>query len=61
MRPLIDGGSLKETGVKMYLIEGVLPTYKLCVSALKRVIEAEEDDELLPSDPLDTTLWIAKK
>jgi len=60
MRRLIDGGSVKETGVKKDLIKGVLPTYKECVKALKRVLEAEEDSELLASDPLDTSLWMAK-
>lgn len=60
MRGLIDGGLVKETGVKKDLLKGILPTYKVCVKALKRVIEAEEDEELLPSDPLDLSQWVAK-
>lgn len=61
MRSLIDGGSVKEITVKMNLITRVLPTYKACVKALKQVIEAEENEELLPYDQLDTKLWITKK
>ncbi|KAL7517199.1 hypothetical protein ACHAWF_000113, partial [Thalassiosira exigua] len=60
MRGLIDGGSVRETGVKKDLIKGILPKYRACMSALKRIIEAEENDELLPSEPLDTTTWIPK-
>ena len=58
MRGLIDGGEVKETGIKKDLIKGVLPTYKACVKALKRVLDAEDNDELLPSDSL--TPWIPK-
>ena len=60
MRSLIDGGLVKETAVRMDLIKEVLPTYKVCVKALKQVIQAEENEELLSSDPLDTQFWIAK-
>jgi ATP-dependent RNA helicase DDX51/DBP6 len=53
MRSLIDGGSVLTEGVKRDLIKGVLPTYKACVVALKRVIDDEENGEILSSDPLD--------
>mmetsp|Transcript_9418 Transcript_9418/g.16370 ORF Transcript_9418/g.16370 Transcript_9418/m.16370 type:complete len:593 (+) Transcript_9418:3-1781(+) len=58
MRSLIDGGSVKGIGVKMDLIKGVLPIYKNCVKALQRVIIAEENDELLPSEAIEAQQWI---
>jgi ATP-dependent RNA helicase DDX51/DBP6 len=58
MRSLIDGGLVTETGVKKDLIKGILPTYKSCVKALKQVIEAEEADEVLPSDTIDVSEWL---
>ena len=59
MRSLIDGGLVKEERVKKDLIKGTLPVYKSCLRALKRVIEAEEKDELLPSDVLYTEQWLS--
>ena len=61
MRSLIDGGLVKEARVKKDLIKGTLPVYKTCLRALKQVIEAEEKDELLPSDVLDTEQWLSSK
>jgi len=61
MRSLIDGGLVKEARVKKDLIKGTLPVYKTCLRALKQVIEAEEKDELLPSDVLDTAQWMSSK
>ena len=61
MRSLIDGGLVKEARVKKDLIKGTLPVYKACLRALKQVIEAEEKDELLPSDVLDTAQWMSSK
>ena len=58
MRSLIDGGQVKEGRVNKTLIKGTLPVYKACVKALKQVLEAEENDELLPSDILNTTRWL---
>ena len=58
MRSLIDGGLVKEAGVNKTLIKGTLPVYKACVKALQQVLEAEENDELLPSDILNTTRWL---
>ena len=53
MRSLIDGGSVLTESVKKDLIKNVLPAYKACVMALKRVIDAEENGKILSSDPLD--------
>lgn len=61
MRSLIDGGLVKEARVKKDLIKGTLPVYKTCLRALKQVIGAEEKDELLPSDVLDTAQWMSSK
>ena len=49
---------MKEAGVNKTLIKGTLPVYKACVKALQQVLEAEENDELLPSDILNTTRWL---
>ena len=61
MRSLIGGGSVEKVTVKKHLIKGVLPTYKSCVAALKRVIDAEKNDEKLLTGTLDTSQWISKK
>jgi ATP-dependent RNA helicase DDX51/DBP6 len=53
MRGLIDGGLVKTETVNKSLIKKSLPIYKGCLTALKRVIDAEENGEMLPSDPLD--------
>ncbi|KAL3816182.1 hypothetical protein ACHAXA_007300 [Cyclostephanos tholiformis] len=53
MRNLIDGGSVLTESVKKDLIKAVLPAYKACVMALKRVIDAEENGDILSWDPLD--------
>lgn len=53
MRGLIDGGLVKMETVNKSLIKKSLPIYKGCLKALKRVIDAEENGEMLPSDPLD--------
>jgi ATP-dependent RNA helicase DDX51/DBP6 len=59
MRSLIGGGSVEKAVVKKHLIKGILPTYKACVGALQRVIDAEKNEEILQSDPLDTAQWIS--
>jgi ATP-dependent RNA helicase DDX51/DBP6 len=53
MRGLIDGGLVKTETVNKSLIKKSLPIYKGCLTSLKRVIDAEENGEMLPSDPLD--------
>ena len=58
MRSLIDGGSVLTESVKKDLIKNVLPAYKACVMALKRVIDAEENGDLLSWDPLDERFLI---
>ena len=61
MRSMIDGGAVEKIGIKKDLVRGVLPTYKACVSALKQVLHAEENEELHPSEPLDGSFWIPTK
>ena len=61
MRSLIDGGLVKEAELKKDLIKGTLPVYKACVKALKQVIDAEANGELLRSDILDVSRWIASR
>lgn len=61
MRSLIDGGLVKEAELKKDLIKGTLPVYKACVKALKQVIDAEVNGELIQSDILDTSRWIASR
>lgn len=53
MRGLIDGGLVKSETVNKILIKKSLPIYKGCLTALKRVIDAEENGEILSSDTLD--------
>ncbi len=60
MRNLIDGGRVEQMGIKKDLVKGVIQTYKVCVSALQKVIEAEENEEILPTDPLDDTEWMPR-
>eukprot|EP00970_Alexandrium_tamarense_P005115 scaffold825_cov196-Alexandrium_tamarense.AAC.60 len=60
MRRLIGGGSVEKMGIKKELIKGTLSTYQACVRALKKVIEAEENEELSPSDSLVGSLYIPK-
>mmetsp|Transcript_396 Transcript_396/g.810 ORF Transcript_396/g.810 Transcript_396/m.810 type:complete len:598 (-) Transcript_396:53-1846(-) len=61
MRNLIDGGQVEQMGIKKELVKGFIQTYKVCVSALKEVIEAEENEEILPTDPLDDTKWMPRR
>ncbi|EED92951.1 atp-dependent RNA helicase [Thalassiosira pseudonana CCMP1335] len=60
MRRLIGGGSVEKMGIKKELIKGTLSTYQACVRALKKVIEAEENEELSRSDSLVGSLYIPK-
>ena len=60
MRSLVGGGSVEKAVINKHLIKGVVPTYKACVGALQRVIEAENKDEILQSDPLDATQWMTR-
>lgn len=53
MRGLIDGGLVKTETVNKSLIKKSLQIYKGCLTALKRVLDAEENGEMLPSDALD--------
>lgn len=59
MRSLIGGGSVEKGAVKKHLIGDILPTYKACVGALQRVIDAEKNEEIFQSDPLDAAQWIS--
>lgn len=53
MRGLIDGGLVKTETVNKSLIKKSLPIYKGCLATLKRVLDAEENGEILSSDSLD--------
>ena len=53
MRGLIDGGLVKTETVNKNLIKKSLPIYKGCLAALKRVLDAEENGEILSSDSLN--------
>ena len=48
MRSLIDGGAdaVHEGTVRKDLVKGALPLYKACVKALKKVITAENDEDM---------------
>jgi len=49
MRQLIDKPqNVEKAGIKKELVNSVVPIYKKCVKALKRVMDAEEDNELSP-------------
>ncbi len=58
LRKLIDGGRVERMGIKKHLVKNVIPTYKSCVNALQRIIEAEENEEILPSDFLKVGDWL---
>ncbi|KAL7448807.1 hypothetical protein ACHAWC_000941 [Mediolabrus comicus] len=58
LRKLIDGGRVERMGIKKHLVKNVIPTYKSCVNALQRIIEAEENEDLLPSDSLKVGDWL---
>ena len=58
LRKLIDGGRVERMGIKKHLVKNVIPTYKSCVNALQRIIEAEENEEILPSDSLKAGDWL---
>jgi ATP-dependent RNA helicase DDX51/DBP6 len=57
MRQLIVGGEVETVGIKKDLIKSVVPTYKKCVHALKRVLEEESNEEIGTSDKLDVSLY----
>ena len=59
MRNLIDGGgNIERMGIKKHLIKNVISTYKTCVNALQRVIEAEENEEIHHYEELKVMRWI---
>lgn len=58
MRHLIDGGNIERMGIKKQLVKNVIPTYKTCVHALQRVIEAEENEEMHHYEELRVSEWI---
>jgi ATP-dependent RNA helicase DDX51/DBP6 len=58
MRKLIHGGSVETTGIKKDLVKSVVPMYKKCIIALKRIMEDEQNEELGPSDSLNVSLYL---
>lgn len=58
LRKLIDGGNVERMGIKKLLVKNFIPTYKSCLNALQKVIEAEENEEILPSEPLRVKDWL---
>ena len=58
MRALIDNpNNVNDTGVKKDLVKNAVPIYKKCVRALRRILDAEENDGLSPVSPLGEN-WI---
>ena len=58
MRQLIHGGSVDTVGIKKDTIKSVIPTYKRCVNALRKVIDDEKNDDLDASDKLDVAEYL---
>lgn len=58
LRKLIDGGNVERMRISTTVVKSIIPTYKSCVKALQRVIEAEENEEILPSESLQISEWI---
>ena len=58
MRELIDDpDNVVSAGIKKDLVKDAVPIYKKCVSALRKVLDAEENDGLSPVASLDES-WI---
>ena len=58
MRQLINGGQVETVGIKKDLVRSVIPIYKKCVHALKKVIEDEQNEDLGRSDKLDVSNYV---
>jgi len=53
MRELIGNPeNVMDAGIKKDLVKDAVPIYKQCVGALKKVLDAEENDGLSPVAPL---------
>ena len=52
-----NSGVVQSMGVKKELVRAVLPLYRTCVKALGKVMDAEEDGDLCPMDPLNESDW----
>ena len=61
MRQLIHGGDVETVGIKKDLVRSVIPIYKKCVHALKKVIEDEQNEDLGRSDNLDLTKYVSDR
>lgn len=58
MRQLIDGAdNVAVGGIKKELVQNAVPIYKLCVRALQKVLDAEENKEMTLVQPLGTE-WV---
>ena len=58
MRQLIHGGSVDTVGIKKDTIKSVIPTYKRCVQALRKVIDDEQNEDLGASDKLNVAMYL---
>ncbi|KAL7514798.1 hypothetical protein ACHAXN_012119 [Cyclotella atomus] len=58
MRKLIHGGSVETTGIKKDLVKSVVPMYKKCILALKKIMEDEQNEELGSSENLNVSRYL---
>jgi hypothetical protein len=58
MRGLIENpGNVSKAGIKKNLVMDALPVYKKCVRTLRKVLDAEDNEELGVVDEL-TSEWL---
>lgn len=60
MRQLIHGGAVETTGIKKDLVKSIVPSYKKCIKALRKVMEDEQNEELCASDTLKVSMYLSQ-